>query len=184
VLYELRHVLNELHDALKVAVLQQVHNSHLGGHSRFLKTFHRVKRDFYWPGLREDVKKHVKECDTYQRLKAETCNVVGLLQPLPIPDKSWLDVSMDFVEGLPKSQSKDVVLVVVDRLTKFVYFVPLSPPYITAKVAHLYLNYVFKLHGIPASIVSDKDPVFTSHFWQELMRLQGVQLAMSSAYHP
>ena len=102
-LYELNHVLNELHDALKVAVLQQVHNSPLGGHSRFLKTFHRVKRDFYWPGLREDVKKHVKECDTYQRLKAETCNVAGLLQPLPITDKPWLDVSMDFVEDLPKS---------------------------------------------------------------------------------
>ena len=72
----------------------------------------------------------------------------------------------------------------MDRLTKFVHFVPLSHPYTTAKVAHLYLNYVFKLHGKPASIVSDRDPMFTSHFWQELMRLQGVQLAMSSAYHP
>ena len=91
---------------------------------------------------------------------------------------------MDFVEGLPKSQSKDVVLVVVDRLTKFVHFVPLSHPYTATKVATLYLHYVFKLHGMPASIVSDRDPVFTSHFWQELMRLQGVQLAMSTAYHP
>ena len=90
---------------------------------------------------------------------------------------------MDFVEGLPKSQSKDVVLVVVDRLTKFVHFVPLSHPYTVAKVAHLYLH-LFKLHGMPTSIVSDRDPVFTSHFWQELKRLQGVQLAMSSAYHP
>ena len=171
-------------DALKGAVLQQVHNSPLGGHSGFLKTLHRVKRDFSWPGLREDVRKHVRECDTCQRLKAETCNIAGLLQPLHVPDKLWLDVSMDFVEGLPKSQSKDVVLVVVDRLTKFVHFVPLSHPYTTAKVATLYLHYVFKLHGMPTSIVSDKDPVFTSHFWQELMRLQGVQLAMSLTYHP
>ena len=106
-------------DALKVVVLQQVHNSPLEGHSGFLKTFHRVKRDFCWPGLREDVKKHVKECDACQRLKAETCNVAGLLQPLPILDKPWLDVSMDFVKGLPKSQSKDVVLVVVDRFILF-----------------------------------------------------------------
>ena len=90
---------------------------------------------------------------------------------------------MDFVEGFPKSQFKDVVLVVVDRLTKFVHFVPLSHPYTVAKVATLYLHYVFKLHGMPASIMSDRDPMFTSHFWQELMRLQGVQLAMSSAYH-
>ena len=90
---------------------------------------------------------------------------------------------MDFVEGLPKSQSKDVVLVEVDRLTKFVHFIPLSHPYTTAKVATLYLQHVLKLHGMPATIVSDRDPIFTSHFWQELMRLQGVWLAMSLAYH-
>ena len=75
-------------------------------------------------------------------------------------------------------------LVVVDRLTKFVHFVPLSHPYTVAKVANLYLQHVLKLHGMPATIVSDRDPVFTSYFWQELMRLQGVQLVMSSAYHP
>ena len=170
-------------DALKAVVLQQVHDSPLGGHSGFLKTLHRVQRDFYWPGMRFDVKKHVRECDVCQRLKYETCHVVGLLQPLLIPDKPWLDVSMDFVEGLPKSQSKDVVLVEVDRLTKFVHFIPLSHPYTTAKVATLYLQHVLKLHGMPATIVSDRDPIFTSHFWQELMRLQGVWLAMSSAYH-
>ena len=87
-------------DALKAAVLQQVHDSPLEGHSGFLKTSHRVQRDIYWPGLRSDVKKHVRECDICQRLKYETCHMAGLLQPLPIPDKPWLDVSMDFVEGL------------------------------------------------------------------------------------
>ena len=76
-----------------------------------------------------------------------------------------------------------MVLVVVYRLTKFVHFIPLFHPYTAAKVANLYLQHDFKLHGMPASIVSDKDPVFNSHFWQELMRLQGVQLAMSSTYH-
>jgi len=110
------------------------------------------------------VKRHVKECDICQRLKYETCHVVGLLQPLPIPDKPWLDVSMDFVEGLPKSHSKEMVLVVMDRLTKFVHFIPLSHPYMAAKVANLYLQHVFKLHGMPALIVSDRDPVLTSHF--------------------
>ena len=130
------------------------------------------------------MKRHVKECDICQRLKYETCHVVGLLQPLPIPDKPWLDVSMDFVEGLPKFHSKDVVLVVVNRLTKFVHFIPLSHPYMAAKVANLYLQHVFKLQAMPASIVSDRDPVLTFHFWQELMRLQEVQLAMSSTYQP
>ena len=120
------------------------------------------------------MKKHVRECDICQRLKYETCHVDGQLQPLPILDKPWLDVSMDFVEGLPKSHSKDVVLVVVDKLTKFVHFIPLSHPYTVAKVANLYLQHVFKLHGMPTTIVSDRDPVFTSYFLQELMRLQGV----------
>ena len=129
------------------------------------------------------MKKHVRECDICKRLKYETYHVARLLQPLPIPNKPWLDVSMDFVEGLPKSQSKDVVLVVVDKLTKFVHFIPLSHPYTAAKVATLYLQHVLKLHGMLATIVSDRDPVFTSHFWQELIRLQGVQLAMSLAYH-
>ena len=115
-------------DALKVAVLQQVHNSPLGGHSGFLKTLHRVKRDFYWPRLRKDVRKHVKECDTCQILKYETCNAAGLLQPLPILKKPWFDVSMNFVEGLAKSQLKDVVLVVVDRLTMFVHVCAIIPP--------------------------------------------------------
>nr|XP_023885311.1 uncharacterized protein LOC111997457 [Quercus suber] len=132
----------------------QVHDSPLGGHSSFLKTLHRVKRDFHWPGLRTDVRKLVRECDICQRLKYETCNPAGLLQPLPIPEKPWMDVSMDFVEGLPKSQFKDVVLVVVYRFTKFVYFVPLSHPYTAAKVAQLYMQYVFKLHGLPATITN------------------------------
>ena len=91
---------------------------------------------------------------------------------------------MDFIEGLPKSHLKFVVFVVVDRLTKYTHFMALSHPYIAAKVANLYLHYVFKLHGMPSTIVSNRDLVFTSHSWKELMKLQGVSLAMSSAYHP
>ena len=91
---------------------------------------------------------------------------------------------MDFVEGLPKSQMKTMVFVVVDRLTKYAYFIPLFHPYTTAKVVNIYMQFVFKLHGMPLSIVSDKDLIFTSKFWSELMRLQGVVLAISSSYHP
>ena len=81
------------------------------------------------------MRKLVRKCDTCQRLKSETCNPVGLFQPLPIPEKPWIDASVDFVEGLPKSQLKDVVLVVVDRFTKFVHFLPFSHSYSTAKGA-------------------------------------------------
>ena len=86
------------------------------------------------------------------------------------------------MESLPKSLKHDVVMVVVDRLTKYVHFIPLSHPYIEVKVTTLFLNHILKLHGLPTSIVSDRDLVFTSIFWEELFRLQGVDLAMSSAY--
>ena len=170
-------------DSLETTILQQVHDGPLGGHSGFLKTLHRVQRDFYQPRLRADVRKYVKECDTCQRLKHETCNATGLLQPLPILVKPWVAVSMDFVEGFPKSQMKEVVMVVVDRLTKFVYFVALSHPYTASKVAVLYMQHVFKLHGMSTSIVIGRDPIFTSNFQQELRKLQGIQLAMSLGYH-
>ena len=88
---------------------------------------------------------------------------------------------MDFVEGLPKSHLMSVVFMVV---LKYVHFMPLSHPYTAAKVPNLYLQFVFKLHGMPPTIVSDRDLIFTSNFWKELMRLQGVTLAMSSSYHP
>ena len=102
---------------------------------------------------------------------------------MPILEKPWLDVSMDFVEGLPKSHLKSVVFVVLDKLTKYTHFMSLSHPYTVAKDANLYLHYVFKLHRMPSTIVSDRELVFTSLFWKELMKLQVVSLAMSLAYH-
>ena len=98
-------------------------------------------------------------------MKHETCHPVGLLQPLPIPDKPWTVVSMDFVVGLLRSQRLDVVMVVVDRLTKYVHFIGLSHPYSVAKVAGLFAQHVLKLHGMPTSIVSNRDPVFIVKFW-------------------
>ena len=182
--YKGRLFLGSSAQELKAQVLQQVHASPLGGHSGYLKSFQRLKKDFYWTGMVGDLKQFVKECDTCQRLKNETCLPAGLLQPLAIPDRPWLDISMDFVEGLHKSQQKSVVFVVVDRFTKYVHFIPLAHPYTAAKVAQVFMQYVFKLHGMPSTIVSDRDPVFTSKFWSELMKLQGANLTTSSSYHP
>ena len=134
--------------------------------------------------MKSDLKQHIKECGVCQQMKHETCKLAGLIQPLPIPIRPWAAVSMDFVSGLPTSQRLDIVMVVMDRLTKYVHFIGLSYPYFATKVAALFTQNVLKLHGMPASIVSDKDPMFTTKFWVELFKLQGVQLAMSLAYHP
>lgn len=108
----------------------------------------------------------------------------SLLQPLPIPEKVWNEISMDFIEGLPKSQGKTTIFVVVDRLTKYAHFMVLTHPYTAKDVAQLFLDNIYKLHGLPVSIVSDRDAVFTSTFWQELFKLQGCQLHLSTSYHP
>ncbi|KAL8127908.1 hypothetical protein AgCh_014740 [Apium graveolens] len=111
-------------------------------------------------------------------------NASMILQPLPIPAAVWEEVTMDFIEGLPKSKGKEVIMVVIDRLSKFGHFVALQHPFSALTVAQAYLDQIYKLHGSPKSIISDRDKVFTSSFWKEFMKLQGVQLKFSMAYHP
>jgi transposase InsO family protein len=93
-------------------------------------------------------------------------------------------LSMDFVCGLPKSNGKDVLLVVIDKLTKYCHLIPLSHPFKASEVAQVFLDSIYKLHGLPKAIVTDRDPIFTSHFWQELMMKLGITLNFSTAYHP
>jgi hypothetical protein len=126
----------------------------------------------------------VAECEVCQRNKGETVKSLGTIQPLPIPPAIWKDISMDFITGLPKSGNKSVIMVVVDRLSKYAHFFPLHHPFTAPTVAQIFMDQVFKLHGMPNSIVSDRDPTFTYNFWQELFKLQGTQLHLSSAYHP
>ena len=114
--------------------------------------------------MKSDLKNYIKECGVCQQMKHKTCRPAGLLQPLPIPCKPLSDISMDFVEGLPRSHRMDVGFVVVDRLTTYVHFIALSHPYLASKVTALFVQHVFKLHGMPNSIASDRDPAFTSLF--------------------
>lgn len=93
-------------------------------------------------------------------------------------------MSIDFIDELPNSMGKNVVMVVVDRLRKYAHFIPLSRPYTARSMAKLFLDHIFKLHELPISIVSDRDPIFTSNFWKELFHLNGTDLFMSLAYHP
>lgn len=144
----------------------------------------RITTSFSWPRLAKDVKAFVQECFTYLQSKTSTQKPLGLLQPLPIPVSVWEDISMDFITHLPPSHGKSVVWVIVDRLTKYAHFLALPAQFSAATLAPIFLSEIYKLHGMPKSIVSDRDRVFLSHFWRELFRLMGTTLAYSSTYHP
>jgi len=126
----------------------------------------------------------MRECPTCQQYKTENVATPGLLQSLPIPTAPFTDISMDFITGLPKSEGKEVLFVVVDRFSKYAHFMTLSHPYTAHTVAKTFMESIYKLHGLPATIVSDRDSIFLSQFWNELFSLQGVNLHYSTTYHP
>ncbi|KAI0525242.1 hypothetical protein KFK09_004635 [Dendrobium nobile] len=165
-------------------LLQEFHGSAIGGHSGVQKTYSRLAAELYWKGMRKDVEEMVAKCDICQRSKYLTMAPGGLLQPLALPEKVWEEITMDFIDGLPKSEGYTVILVVVDRLSKYAHFIPLRHPYTAVSVAVAFVREVVRLHGVPESIISDRDKVFLSHFWRELFRMQGTVLKRSTAYHP
>ncbi|GAU16304.1 hypothetical protein TSUD_299360 [Trifolium subterraneum] len=182
-LYEGRLVLSAKSLLIPV-MLSEFHTTPQGGHSGFYKTYRRLIANVYWVGMKNTVQEFVKACDICQRQKYLTSSPGGLLQPLPIPKRIWEDISMDFITGLPKSKGYEAVFVIVDRLSKYVHFVPLKHPYTARTIAEIFVREVVRLHGVPLSIVSDRDPIFISNFWKELFKLQGTKLRMSTSYHP
>ena len=170
--------------ALRAKLLHEMHDTKVGGHSGVLRTFKKLRQQFYWPGMHGAVQNYVKGCEVCQKIKTETLVPAGLLQPLPIPCQVWDDISLDFIEGLPTSQGRDTIMVVVDRFSKSAHFLPLSHPFTAKNVAEKFVEGIIKLHGMPKSIVSDRDPIFISNFWQEFFKMSGTKLKLSSSYHP
>ena len=134
--------------------------------------------------MKQDICNFVVECDVCQRNKGETVKSSARLQPLLIPPTIWKDISMDFITDLPKLGNKSIIMVVVDHLSKYVHFCTLQHPFTASMVAQIFMDQVFKLHGMPHSIVSDREPTFISNFWQELFKIQGIELHLSTTYHP
>ena len=135
--------------------------------------------------MKKDVLEFVTKCMVCQRVKAEHQVPSGLLQPIRIPEWKWDRITMDFVVGLPLIGRKhDSVWVVVDRLTKSAHFLPVRTDYSLDKLAELYIKEIVRLHGIPISIISDRDPRFTSSFWGKLQEAMGTRLNFSAAFHP
>ena len=134
--------------------------------------------------MRQSVTSYIAHYPICQQIKTSTKVPTSLLQPLPILEVVWEDVTMDFVIALPVSQGMSTILMVVDLLSKYGHFGALPPYFIVVKVAELFVDIVVKHHGFPKSIISDRDPVFVSSFWRRLFELSGTKLSMSSSYHP
>jgi hypothetical protein len=163
---------------------QVLAHAHGVGHEGVQKTLQRFRTSFSTPGDNRLVCEYIKGCSVCQRNKTEHLHPARLLQSLLVPSSVWTDIAMDFVKGFPKVGGKSVILTVVDRFSKFAHFIPLGHPYSAASVAKAFFDNIVRLHGFPASIVSDRDPVFTSHLWSELFHLSGTRLCTSSAFHP
>jgi len=128
---------------------------------------------------------YVAKCSICQQVKVEHQKLVGLLQPLPIPEWKWEMITMDFVSGLPRGKrGNDAIWVIVDRLTKSALFLPVKMTDLVDRLAKMYVNEVVRLHGVPISIVSDRDLRFTSRLWSSIQRALGTNLSISTAFHP
>ena len=148
------------------------------------KNLTKAKKVSYCGGLKNNVKEYIKSCDTCQRSKYENLSPSGLLQPLTIPDQTWKEITMDFIDCLRRSLGRSAIFVLVDRLTKYAHFIPLSHPYTSKVIAGIFVDNIYKLYGLPKIIISDRDSLFLSGFWQEFWILQGSKLCFSTAYHP
>jgi len=170
---------------LKTRILHECHDTTLAGHLGRDKTIEQVKRRFYWPKMDDDIEAYVTSCDACQRNKPSHQATMGLMQPLPIPDRPWQQVSMDLITQLPRSQSgNDAIVVFVDKLTKMVHYAATKTTVTAPQLADIFMREVVRLHGVPESILSDRDPRFTANFWNALWKLLGTKLVMSTAYHP
>jgi hypothetical protein len=161
-------------------VLEHAHGM---GHEGVQKTLHRLRASFT-PGDNRLVRDFIRSCAVCQCNKTGHLHLAGLLQPLAVPTDVWRDIALDFVEGFPKVGGKSVILTVVDRFPKYGHSIALGHSYSAMTVAKAFFDTIVRLHGVLESIVSDRDPVFTSTLWKELFRLTGTKLCTSFAFHP
>jgi hypothetical protein len=172
-------------DTLRTEILSEIHDTPYGGHLGVARTLEQLQRMFVWPGCTTDVKQFVSTCHTCQRDKIPRSGPAGLMQPLAVPGRRWESVSMDFITQLPKTgDGNESIVVFVDRLTKMVHLAALAGSATAAEVARCFIHNVFRLHGLPRNLVSDRDARFTGRFWVEITRILGTKRSMSTAYHP
>ena len=170
---------------LKRDIMEEAHSSAYAMHPGSTKMYGTLKEHYWWNGMKKDIASFVSRCLTCQQVKEEHQKPTGKIQLLPIPVWKWEKITMDFVTGLPRTQRQhDAIWVIVDRLTKSAHFLPSNVEDSLEKLAKLYVDEIVRLHGVPVSIVSDRDPRFTSRFWPSLQAALGTRLHFSTAFHP
>ncbi|GJZ76826.1 putative reverse transcriptase domain-containing protein [Tanacetum coccineum] len=170
---------------LRELIMHESHKSKYSVHPGSDKMYQDLKKLYWWPNMKAEIATYVSKCLTCAKVKAECQKPSGLLVQPVIPVWKWENITMDFVTKLPKtSTGQDTIWVIVDRLTKSAHFLPMKETDSMEKLTRQYLKEVVSRHGVPVSIISDRDSKFTSHFWKSLNEALGTQLDMSTAYHP
>ena len=170
--------------SMRELLIKEAHGGGLMGHFGVIKTYDMLLEHFFWPGMKHDVHKVCEHCITCREAKSRV-KPHGLYTPLPVPSEPWTDLSMDFVLGLPRTRKgRDSIFVVVDRFSKMAHFIPCHKTDDAKLIADLFFKEVVRLHGIPKSIVSDRDVKFLSHFWRVLWGKLGTKLLFSTTCHP
>src|SRR3979490_1927611 len=176
------YVLND--PKLRRCIVSQHHATRVAGHAGRWKTLELVSRNYWWPQMSRYVGQYVKTCDLCTRTKARRQPPMGELEPLPIPKSRWDTISVEFIVELPEPHGHDMVMNVVDSVSKRAHFLPTNTTITALGAARRYLAHIWKLHGLPKQVVSDRGPQFISEFTHELYRLLGIKLAAMMAYHP
>ncbi len=171
-------------ESVRTSVLQWGHSSGLACHPGATRTCMLIKQRFWWPSVARDARLFVLACPVCAAGKGSNRPPAGLLQPLSVPSRPWSHIAMDFVTGLPPSGGMTVVLTVVDRFSKAAHFIPLPKLPSARETATVVLDHVFRIHGLPVNVVSDRGPQFVSKFWTEFCRQLGATASLSSGYHP
>jgi len=171
-------------EELRVEIIRLHHDVPAAGHGGRWKTVELVTRNYWWPGVMRDVGKYVEGCDLCQRMKNRTEEPAGKLKLSEVPQKMWTHLTVDFITKLPVVAGKDAVLVVCDRLSKMTHFVATTEGTSAEGLARLFRDNVWKLHGLPESVVSDRGPQFAVELTRELNRMLGIKTKLSTAFHP
>ena len=174
-------------NSMVTQLIREAHDLPASGHPGMNRTLDLLRRSYCWPKMRTTIKRYIRNCYVCRRSKAPRDRINGLLKPLPIPEQRWLDISMDFVTGVPQSDGNNAILTVIDRLSKERHYIPCwsgDGGTSTEQTVKLLLLWVFRTHGLPRSIVSDRGPQFISIIWKSLCLRLGIKAKLSTGYHP